>query len=192
MITIEVSKRQISKLKKAIEGTKVKLGKEIAIAVRLTANKTKTIVNRNVRKELAVKASDINKLISVSVRKDERRPSATITLKKTARLSLRAFSPRHTKKGVTYRISKSEGRKTAIGAFMGPKPGKLAPKLNGGVFKRVGKKRTPITKLHGASAWGAFKGRKMKLPTKRESKTELKKQIERRINYRVLKKNGAI
>ena len=37
------------------------------------------------------------------------------------------------------------------GAFMGPRPGAIAPKLRGHVFIRTSNKRLPIKKLYGPS-----------------------------------------
>lgn len=192
MITIDIDKNQIRQLKKAIDGVKTSITRELRVAVNAAARKTKTIVSRNVRSELAVTAREVNKLITVTVRSTGNYPTATIRLRKSQRLSLKGFSPRQTKKGTSYRISKTEGRKTVAGAFRGPRPGVIAQRLGGHVYKRLGKSRKPIVKMHGPSPWGTFKVKNMKLPTEQESRSELRKQIERRIRFRTLKKAGKI
>ena len=190
-VELRIDPKQIRELSRAIEGTTRKLQNEIKIAVNATAGKTKTAMSRRVRAELAAPAKSVNATLSVKKAKTPR-DNARVTLKKEARLPLKAFKPNQTKKGVSYRISKSQGRKTIAGAFMGPRPGTKAPGLHGHVWKREDKSRLPIRKLYGVSPWGVFIKRAMKQPTKNEGRLELKKQIARRIRFITLKKRGAI
>ena len=193
MLQLSIPPRQLRELKESIKGTKKKLEKELAIAVRATTKKTKTIVNRQVRQELAINAKGVNEVLSVKVDVTNKiNPRGTVTLHHSKRPSLKRYSARQTRKGVSYRIDKKGGRRTVPGAFMGPRPGQVSPRLSGHPFKRVGPNRKPIVKLHGASPWGAFKKRRLKGPTKRESRAELVKQIQRRIRFNVLKRSGKI
>ncbi|WP_125334407.1 hypothetical protein [Brucella anthropi] len=62
-------------------------------------------------------------------------------------LSLKYFKPRQFKTGTKATVW---GRRQSFsGAFMGPRPGVLAPKLNGNVFHRTGSDRFPIERLYG-------------------------------------------
>ena len=131
-------------------------------------------------------------MLRISQKANKNRPVAKIELKKEDRLSLKRFSPRQTRAGVSYRTSPKRGRKTAPGAFMGPRPGLVAARLRGHVFKRVGKNRQPITRLDGASPWGAYLVNRLDLPTVKETRTELTNQVRRRIRFRRLKAAGGL
>lgn len=188
MLDIKPNMQQIRKLERSIDGTKRKLHRELKIAVRATAKKGKSIVNANVRQELAVKKADVDRHISIKMRLEGKAPSATIVLKKSARLPVKAFNPRHTKKGVSFKISKKKKRSTVQGAFMGPRPGTTAVKLHGHAFKRVGRERLPIVKLHGASPWGAFKKQRMKRPATTEIRRYFAAQVDRRVRAALVSK----
>lgn len=192
MLTLAIDKRQMRQLQSAIDGTKKKLEVELKIAVRATAKKSQTIINQNVRKELNVKAKDVVKHITSRTSLQGANPSARVILKKSARLPLKAFNARQTKAGVSYKVSKSSGRSKAKSAFMGPRPGQIAPKLHGHVFRRQGESRLPIVKLHGASPWGAFVKRRMRPPTTKEIRIYLSKQIDRRVRAAIRKKQGSV
>ncbi|MEE9923994.1 MAG: hypothetical protein PBV01_11600 [Brucella anthropi] len=62
-------------------------------------------------------------------------------------LSLKYFKPRQFRVGSKATVWGR--RQTFPGAFMGPRPGVLAPKLNGNVFHRTGSGRFPIERLFG-------------------------------------------
>lgn len=64
-------------------------------------------------------------------------------------LSLKAFKPRQFRAGVKATVWGK--RQTFAGAFMGPQPGVLAPKLHGHVFVREGRGRMPIKRMSGPS-----------------------------------------
>jgi len=108
------------------------------------------------------------------------------------REGLQYFKAKQTKLGVTYKISKKAGRGIVRGAFMGPSPGVLSPKLYGGVFKRIGKSRLPIAKLRAVSAAGAFLKNKHEDALPGYLRERLTRQIERRINLNVLRASGLV
>jgi len=192
VIDIKPNLSQIRRLETAISGTKRNLQREMKIAVRSTAKKGKAMVNAAVRKELAVTKAEVDKHLKVRMQLNNQTPSAQVALSKSARLPLKAFKPRQTKKGVSYKISKRRKRDLRKSAFMGPRPGEIAPKLHGHVFKRQGPSRLPIVKLHGASPWGAFKKQRMRRPTRKEIRVYFGKQIERRIRAAIISKKGSV
>lgn len=64
-------------------------------------------------------------------------------------IPLKEFSPRQFKAGTRAKVW---GRMQQFpGAFMGPRPGTIAPALAGHVFARTGASRLPIEKLYGPS-----------------------------------------
>ncbi len=183
---------QIARMKAAIENTGRKLRKELAVAVNATAAKSKSIIAKQIGKELAVAQKDIKTTIRQSRRAGELDISATVEVKKEKRLGLNKFGARQTKKGVSYKVSKSRGRSFIEGAFQGPKPGLMKASWRGNVFKRAGKSRLPIVKLKGPSTWGVFVVGKKIGPSTAETEQELKKQVDRRIRFLLLKQAGTI
>ena len=192
MIGIGVNAASLASLKQAIAGTKATLRKELKIAVNATAKKAKSIINKEIRSELATTAKVINDTISIKTTATDTELSATVEVKKTARISLREFGARQTKTGVSYKISKTKGRKTVSGGFQGPKPGLMKASWRGHAFKRVGSTRLPLVKLHGPSPYGVMVVGKKLQPSEEQTQAELEKQVQRRIRFITLKKTGAI
>jgi len=189
---VTIDNAQIARMKAAIENTGKQLRKELAVAVNATAAKSKSIIAKQIGKELAVAQKDIKTTISQSRRAGELDISATVEVKKEKRLGLNKFGARQTKKGVSYKVSKSRGRSFIEGAFQGPKPGLMKASWRGNVFKRAGKSRLPIVKLKGPSTWGVFVVGKKIGPSAAETEAELKKQVDRRIRFLLLKQAGTI
>jgi hypothetical protein len=191
-VRITIDPGQIAAMKKAIEDTGRSLRKELAVACNATAAKGKSIIAKQIGKELATPQKNIRATISQSKKAKDTDISATLEVRKDRRISLKEFGARQTKAGVSYKISKSKGRKTVPGAFQGPKPGSINVRTKGNVFKRVGKSRLPIVKLMGPSSWGVFVVGKKQGPSVPEIEAELKKQIDRRIRFIALKASGTI
>lgn len=208
MIAIEIDKGKLKELRKAVDKAGKSFPREFAAAINKTATATRTSkmgISQKIREELVVKAGDLNPLIEIDRRASPSRLTARVRLEKTSRLSLKWFKPNHIAAGVSYRISKTAGRNTVYGAFMGPKPGQLAPKLYGGVYKRsggakvkaskgryVGKMREPIVKLMGPSPWGVFVKNRMSIRQVKDIREMLTKQMDRRIRENILRANGII
>lgn len=99
----------------------------------------RTLLVREVARDLALKQSDVKPHI---VTRDARPDTLTFSMEVSgARLSLKVFGARQTRKGVT--ANTGRGRQVYPGAFIMAR--------NGHVFKRQGRARLPIDKLHGAS-----------------------------------------
>jgi hypothetical protein len=191
-MNVTVKPGSVASLKQALKDTTRKLQAELRVAVNATANKSKSIINKEIRSELATTAKAVNQTIRVKSKAQVDNITATVEVKKTARISLREFGARQNKSGTSYRISKSQGRKTVKGGFQGPKPGVMKASWRGHTFKRVGQTRLPIVKLFGPSPWGVMtKGDKLG-PSEEQIQAELSKQIERRVRFITLKKTGAI
>jgi hypothetical protein len=192
MIGVSVNQTSLNGLKLAIKNTKTTLRRELRIAVNATAKKAKSIINKQIRSELAVTAKVVDKTISVKAEATEVQLSAKVTVRKTSRIPLRDFGARQTRAGVSAKVSKTGGRKTISGAFQGPKPGVMKSSWRGRVFKRLGKTRLPIVQLFGPSPWGVMTVGKQLGPSKEQTQAELEKQVQRRIRFITLKKSGAI
>ena len=183
MLEARVRSSQTLRLSRMLKGNAKKLRRQLSIAVNATAKKTVSIVSKQIREHVAVTAKGVKQTTKVVARANAHKILATVRLSKTRRPSLKEFGARQTRAGVTYRISKRGGRQTIPGGFQGPKPGTMSVRLKGHVFKRVGKKRLPIVKLHGPSPWAVYKKQRLHLPTKRQTRRELRKQVQRRIHF---------
>lgn len=192
MIGMSIDAKDVKRLQESLGKRAKRLPQELAVAVNAATKKGRSEINKEIRKELAVKAASLNRVLKQTKKATKASGTAQITLNKEQRLSLKDFGARQNKAGVSYKISPKKGRKLIAGGFMGPKPGVTAIKLRGNAFKRMGKTRLPIVKLMGASPWGAWHVNKLRTPMTKIIQAELKKQIERRIRFHVLKAQGAI
>lgn len=192
MITIDYDPAQSKKLEQSLGNKSKRLPREIATAINATARKTRSQMSKSVREELATTKKAVDATISVRGKASPQQLGSSVRLSQTRRIPLRDFGARQNRAGVAYKISKRGGRKLATSAFQGPKPGVMKATWKGRVFRRVGAARLPIVQLFGASPWGVFQKRKLTAPTVRETDTELRKQIDRRIRFNVLKQSGAI
>jgi hypothetical protein len=192
MINVAIPGNKLAELRKALGDAQGKIKKELATAINATSKKAKSEISKQVRDELAVTKKVIDTQISVGGKASAASLGSSVKLKKSSRIPLREFGARQTSKGVSYKVSKTQGRKTVAGAFQGPKPGVMKASWRGRVFKRVGKKRLPIVQLYGPSPWGVFVKRQQVGPTGAVIQAELAKQIDRRIRFLLLKASGKI
>lgn len=192
MIGIEVNAKQLTALRKACGEAKKTFAKELAAAINATAKDVRLKISRDIGSEITMPAKDIKDRISTKDKATAQNPIAVVSLGWKKREGLQYFKARQTKTGVTYKISKKAGRGVVLGAFMGPSPGIFAPKLYGGVFKRVGKERLPIAKLRAVSAAGAFVKNKHDAVMPGFIQQKMLAQMERRINLNVLRANGLV
>ena len=129
---------------------------------------------KRVQSVLAVKQATIKKSIYVSKKAKKGSLSAIITVKKKVRPSLKEFKLKANKKkgkgagGIKYQIAPGK-TKTIQKAF-------IIDKLGGHAFINVGGRK--ITKLHGASVWGAF----VKNDLTAESEVDVLERLEYRLN----------
>jgi hypothetical protein len=191
MIGIEINADQIKRLGDAVAASGKKLKKELAAAINETAKNHRLRQGRNVRDVVNIKKAQIESKITISKASDVS-PQARVFFKSSEREGLQHFAARQNRRGVSYKISTKKGRGTVVGAFMGPRPGQLAPKLHGGVFKRTGSARLPIVKLYGVSPYGAYVKNDFEQIDVAFSADYLKNQIERRINLNVLRASGLV
>ena len=158
-----------------------------------SAGKHATILNRSarfgikymtelIRKEVQVKVKDVKfrvgsqkKQLYQSKKANRKKPHARIQVNKYRPPGLQHYGAKQNKRGVTYKISKKEGRKLLKSAFMGPYPGAIAVKLRGGVWIRTQKARYPIARKRGPSIWAVVK------------KNRLKRKVQRKVNKQIHK-----
>lgn len=182
MLQFDFKNDSLNKLAEAVGKSGRSLTREFATAVNKTSKGLKTPASKEIRTELAAPAKAVNKSLSQTRKATSSSLMAVFTVAKSNRIPLRDFGARQTKKGVSYRISKSTGRRTADSAFQ-------VNKLGNHVFKRVGKQRLPIRKLKGPSPHGVFVAKEMDKPVTADAEVRLQKEIERRIQYNIFKAN---
>ena len=187
MISIEIDTRDLEELERAAKAAKKSLPREVSIAVNKTAKQAQGQISREIRKELNAPKKAVDKSLSIPKKATKQKTGAVVRLAATKRIPLRDFGARQTRAGVSYRISKGDGRKTVHGAFQGPKPGAVFARFGGHVFKRRGRQRLPIQKLLGVSPWGVFTKRNLFKPVNLYTDQALRKQLERRIRLNVLR-----
>ena len=191
-ISIEINADQLKRLSQAAIGAKKSLTKELAAAINAVSKKTKLEMGREIRATVNLKKDEAEKPLSIRAAASPQSLQAVVSLKKTPRLGLRHFGARQDKRGVSFKISKRGGRGRVDGAFMGPKPGAVKTSWRGNAFKRVGSGRLPIIQIKGVSAFGAYVKNNLTGPQVEAVNAELTKQIERRINFNVLRANGLV
>ena len=189
--TISIDADQIQRLRNMLKGSKPKVAQQLSIAINETQKKITVKASRAITEELAVKASVVKQKIK-GKRATKGDLLAKVTVKASNRLSLREFGAKQNKRGVTYKISKTKGRKLIAGAFQGPKPGVVKISWRGNVFKREGKPRLPIVKRSGPSPWGVYVKSGKDPSIRKEARQILREQIERRIKFIQLKQSGEI
>ena len=204
MSEIFIDSTQFEKLSLAVAAAGKNLRKEMAAAVNATVKDAERKMARDIGAEITMKIGDIKKNIRSPRKATEVNPQGSVSLWWSDREGLEHFKAKHIKSGVSYQISRKGGRGTVSGAFMGPKPGTLAPKLYGGVYKRVGAQRKLtkgrrqgkmgqlIVRLFGVSPAGVFMKKNMDQALPFYLTGYLKHQMERRINLNVLRANGLV
>ena len=207
MISIEIDKGKLKELLEATKKAGKSFPKELAQAINQVSKKTRLDMGRDIRSLVAMKKEPSERNIKVISKATAISLQAVVRLQKgnkPRRPGLQHFGARQNGSGVSYKISKTGGRKTIKGAFMGPKPGRFAPGLYGGVYKRQGtaikaskgnyqgKMRQPIVKLNGVSAYAVYAKNDLSGPQVKVIEAELAKQMERRIKLNILRANGLV
>ena len=190
MIAIEIDAKQLKQLRKAVAKAGKQFPRELAAAVNKVAKKTKSNIGKDIRKTVNLKKEPSERPIKLRQTATAQKPTGVVGIDREQRLGLQHFGARHDKRGVSYKISKQGGRTRVDGAFMGPRPGTLAPRLNGGVFRRVGENRLPIIRLKGVSPYGAYAKNDLSKAETKLIQKNLRTEMQRRIDFNILRANG--
>jgi len=190
-VNVKVDEAMAKRIIKIISDLGFDARKELKIAVNKTAKKVESTAAKEIYKELATTQKAIKKQITVK-RAGGNEYGAEVVISKSKKIPLKEFGAKHVKSGVTYRVSRTQGRKTLRDGFMGPKPGVTASKLKGQVYMRKDRKRKPIHVKYGPSPWGVFTKRGMVQPTVKVGKEELEKQMVDRVRFLTLKAKGLL
>ena len=114
-----------------LKGVVKNLPKELAIVSGKTAKRGKSIIAKEVTQELAVPQKVVRKVLTTGKRG---KTASFVDLEKSPRIPLRDFKARQNKRGLSYKISKSAGRKTIHGPFQGPQTRTPTPDMERSSF----------------------------------------------------------
>jgi len=196
-LLIDIDKKQLRELEAALDGSLKMLPKQVSTAINKTRTKAASTMAKSVVKELAVTQKTVRDAIDKGRRSTPKTLRAMLTLRAGERLPLKQFKPRQTRKGVSYKVSKTEGRKTLKSGF-------IVQSLGSHVFARSGPKRRvrsgvnkgrmkqAIYKKYGASPWGVYVKQDVDPEVRKQINEELRKQIAERIRFLRLKQQGVI
>lgn len=183
---VVVKRAQMRAMLQQLESTPKAIPRALAGAINDTGKKEITEISKLIRGRTVIKKRDIDS----HLRRGRATPSnleADVSIEKSGRIALGYFGARQTKKGVTYRISKSAGRGLIPEGF-----GPDIPRLGQMVYKRAGKARTPLIKLYGPSAWGIIVKNDLQTSLATNAQELLNKNVARRIHLEVLRKAGVV
>lgn len=195
-VNVSVSVGKLDEITKMLAEVKNGVPKALVGAINDTTKTTKTQISKSIRERVNIKKKDIDDKIDAKLATPSKM-HARIILSESKRLGLIYFGAKQDKRkggGVRYKIDKKGGRQFVRGAFIlkvsTAKSSDDKDKFQ--VFKRVGKRRFPIRKLQGISPWGAFVKSGMRKKTQSEALALLEKNLDRRVNFLLLKHTGQI
>lgn len=180
-VSMTLDRTQLAALRNACAATGKKLPRELSIAVNKTAKVVRKDMVKDVFTGLRLPKAEISKRIKVVGRANRSKLASNVTLFGTSRLSLKWFAYKQTSAGIPYKIEKTGKRNVAKGAFQGPKPRVVNPKLKNAVWKRVGKSRYPLARLHGVSIGPFFESNGLPEKTIVKGGLRLSYEVNRRI-----------
>ncbi len=190
-LTVNVNPAEISAVRTRLTSVPGKVRKVLRDAANDTAKSVRAALSTSVRKLVNIKKKDLDRHLHIIRASGPTTTTAAVVAEKSARLPVKYFGARQTSSGVKFKISKDGKSKGFVASgFMGPKPGAVSLRLRGHAFVRGGKKRLPIVKLHGPSAWGVIVKNNITSPIVVIGQKELAKNIQRRLNLEVLRAQG--
>lgn len=158
-----------------------------AQAVNDTAKQTQTAIARGISKRVMIKVGDAKRHIR-RTKATAANPNAAVVLSESQRITLRQFGAKQIRRGVSYKIARDQPRQTIKSAF-----GPNIDKLNNQVFVRRDKRRLPIDgPKRGPSPWGVFVMSDLEPEVLQLSGEQLEKNMERRLNVALLRRQGKI
>jgi hypothetical protein len=192
MIEIQISAKQLKRLREAVGKSKKNIKKELAGAINTVAKKTQVKIGKDVRSKVEMSVAESKKPLKTKQKASAQSPKAIVSIAKTRRLGLQHFRARQDKTGVTYKINKQGGRQRINGAFQGPQPGVVKASWGGIVLARQGESRLPIVHQLGVSAFGVYAKNNMEKQQTKLIKEQLREQMERRIKLNILRAEGLV
>lgn len=194
MVTVEINEKQMRNYTQTLGDMSRKLPVVLVRSLNRTIKKAKVDTSRAIGREVRLKQGDIKK--GIQIRKASKGRLVAIMKLSKKRYGLIKFAARQLKKGVSYAIKRSGGRRRLRTAFRQTMP----VRGHKGVFrrKRPSTPRLPIMELRGPSIAGVFQGgimnrlfgtSKMARQIKKLIRRNLAKNIDGQIKS-ILRKRG--
>jgi hypothetical protein len=137
MISVTVQNTSEEKTLERLAGTQRNLRKHLKAVVNRTSKRTQAFVAKLIREEIVITTKGAKQAVKLTKPASDVNLTAELDVVREDRISLREFGAKQNKKGVTYRVSKREGRKRIPSAF-------IVASLGGHVFVRDGLKRPAV------------------------------------------------
>ena len=164
----------------------------VAIGVNSTAKKARNESAKAIKKAMGPKVplKVVRSAVRAKAVASKSHLAAIVALEKGYPISLRYFNPKWNKKrGVSVQLDRfvkgKAGRTFLPNAF-------IVARLGGKVFERSGKSRLPLKEQFGPSPGQFIKNAYVKELAVNVVRTELKKRIQRRIRFLLLKQSGGL
>lgn len=188
-LSLKINEQQLQRAMRDLQAVPRGLPKAIVGAINDTAREMATStkqplsVLKQITRRVQIKAKDVRSHIHVQ-RANRSRMRADIRLSESQRLSLKVFGARQIRRGVSYKIERGGRRQTVAGAFIA---------LGGHAWRRIGRSRLPIVKLHGPSPWGVFvKALGAESQTATEMERRMAINLDQRVQFLLKKARGEI
>jgi hypothetical protein len=161
------------------------LPKEVNIVLGISARKVQSRLSKEIGRELNTPQKNIKRQTSREV--NRQRVTATVKIRKSARIPLRDFKARQTKQGVSAKISKRKGVKKYRNSFI------IARFGNHAFTRGRNPKNRKITKMMGPSPWGVIvRNNRVMDRTMKWSKIIVLREMKERVRYLTRKKAGGL
>jgi uncharacterized FlaG/YvyC family protein len=181
-LEIKFDEKRLDEIRRMLRDIPNAMPKVISRGINRTTTSTRAEIARQISAEVKITQSAVKKGIKVT-KATQTRWQADLDLF-AKRIPLIKFGAKQLKKGVSYRISKSGGRKKITDParpFI-----QTLPSGHKGVFRRKtpGTKRLPIVQLKGPSIGGVFEGAAgIAAEVQESSSLKLTKNIDRQIAF---------
>jgi hypothetical protein len=185
MITIGIDPQQIKRLEASLGDKAKRLPREIQTAINATARKVASETAKDLSKIMPLKQKTLKKIVKQKSKATSDRLRAVVNVGGGYPIPLRMFKPTQLARGVSVKMRKKVGRSIIRDAW-------IARQFGNHVYKRLTEERKPIAKQFGPKPGDYFQELGTEKKAYAIAATELKKQIERRIRFQILKSQGTI
>lgn len=190
MITISLDDRQLKVLEKALGDSKKQLGKIVVRIANKTAAKHQTQISKKLRTFVKVNATTAKESLSIRKAREPNHFSAKVVINKTKRIALNRFGAKQNKKGVNYRISKTEKGFIKSAFIIETKSGHVFTRKNPYVAKGPrDPNRQLTTPYRGTTMWNVYDRHKLEEWSQRETANEMLFQLDVQLKS-ILKRQG--
>jgi hypothetical protein len=183
---IQINVQQMRGVKEALRLIADDADLQIKIALGKTAKDVKIAAARQLKKVMNVRVNGLKRAVRIKRPKSQDELSMTIQLAYGFPIPLKYFGAKQLKRGVTYKIDPKFKRKDLLrDAF-------IVERYGGNVFKRKGKERGPLIKMHGPAPGDYYEKGGVTEVAVKTANEELPKQINERLRFLIVKAQGKL